>query len=218
MKINRKSLLEFYDTRQKCNGAGTHVSAITGFLGEDIVLGLLLNYFNSIGTNAEILSYTCSSGKKKGPRLDGWVIQKSCNDENLYQIEIKNWAASSIGGKEVGKSKRIKTVFDLAQYNYNFYFNTSFNQKKIFKVLNEMKKPEKYKNLTPIPLVALWSPIGVSEELPPFFNTKVDGYESSFYVFSSSLYLNTLNDDYVDLHMPRTEQRLSLMSRLIPIQ
>src|SRR5437867_11663435 len=99
MRFRRLALLDFYDDPQSelfaADGRGSHVSAITGLIGEDLILGLLLHYWKSQGDSARVISYQCTQGTIKGVRLDAWVIK---NDGELFQVEVKNWSAHSRDG------------------------------------------------------------------------------------------------------------------------
>jgi hypothetical protein len=62
MKINRHKILAYYDRRRKWPPEiGSTVSAITGVIGEDLVLGLLCRYLK--GDN---FSYSPCRGPKHG--------------------------------------------------------------------------------------------------------------------------------------------------------
>lgn len=93
MKVQKAALLEFYDKRRTWPTAtGSPVSAITGVIGEDLVLGLLCRHLDG-----KILSYGCKPGGSSGRRLDAWVSA----GRKLYQVEVKNWCAHSMGGQTV---------------------------------------------------------------------------------------------------------------------
>lgn len=69
MKIHRAAILGLYDKRRKWpTETGSPVSAITGIIGEDLVLGLLCE-----SLKGKILTYGCKPEGLSGCRLDAWV-------------------------------------------------------------------------------------------------------------------------------------------------
>ena len=102
MKLSRTKLIKFYDERVNNEGRGSDVSAITALLGEDLLFGLFRHYWeNTEKGTLEIISYSCTTGMKKGPRLDGWLKCENAEEKILYQTEVKNWAAYSFGESQL---------------------------------------------------------------------------------------------------------------------
>src|SRR5438045_2541786 len=100
IRINRKQILHHQDEKPEGGHHGGDVSAITALWGEDLVLGLLIHYWRSIDSSARVLQYQCKGKGKSGPRLDAWILKtESDRNETLYQTEVKNWCAHSLGEK-----------------------------------------------------------------------------------------------------------------------
>lgn len=101
MKIAPKKIVRLFDERSKDGSYGGSDVTI-GLLGEDLLLGVLQHYWKSNeGAESKILTYKCNCGSLKGPRLDGWLLKSLREKDELYQVEVKNWAAYAIGGKEL---------------------------------------------------------------------------------------------------------------------
>jgi len=90
-------MLRFYDEYDRSNRLDS--SAITGLIGEDLGFGLAMDYFHRQGYEAQLISNTANTGKLKGYRLDCWLLRERFEDRRLYQVEIKNWAVHSRGGR-----------------------------------------------------------------------------------------------------------------------
>lgn len=191
-------------------------------IGEDVVLALLKHFLLSIqGYETEILSYRCVPGTASGARLDAWLLAERGGESVLFQVEVKNWCANSIGGIKVPVDASEEEIAPIAQRNFQFYFHTSDNARKTLKVLNTMKAPIGYGRLPVIPLIALWAPVGV-EAPTPYFTVK--NWHSNqecfpeFHVFSSSLYLRSLDADQLDIELPRLTDRLKHIREIIEIE
>jgi hypothetical protein len=63
------------------------------------MLSLLLEYFNREKILSGVISQSCTTGKKKGRRLDAWVKVQDPISSNpfFYQVEVKSWSAHGIG-------------------------------------------------------------------------------------------------------------------------
>jgi hypothetical protein len=216
MKIAPEKIIRFFDEKSKNESHdGSDVTAIIGLLGEDLLLGVLQHYWKSNeGAESKILTYKCNRGSKKGSRLDGWLLKKLRAKDELYQVEVKNWAVYAIGGKEL---KLTATKQDLQAYskrNWNRLFTSeTISGKHISKVLEPMKRPRGYENLTPIPLLCFWFNIAESIKSPYSIRRYLNG--KAVHVFSVSAYLRALKDDCIDIAMPRTKKRMRLISELI---
>ena len=215
MKIARKKIIKFFDEKSKDEShEGSDVSAIIGVLGEDLLLGVLQHYWKSKGAESKILTYKCNCGSLKGSRLDGWILKTLHEKKELYQVEVKNWAAYAIGGKEL-KSDATEQDFQVySKRNWERFFGPEIIPgKHISKVLEPMKKPPGYENITPVPLLCFWFYIAESIKNPYSRRRYLDGKE--VHIFSASAYLRTLKNDYIDIPMPRAERRMRLLSELI---
>ncbi len=223
MKIHRLPLLRFYDLRRADTGYGTHVSAITGLMGEDIILGLLEHFLqNRKGYETQLLSYRCVPGTASGARLDAWLLAKRETKSELFQIEIKNWCASSIGGIPVPLELPPEEVHPIAERNFTHYFRNENNAKKILKVLFPMRPPQGYEQLSITPLVALWAPVAHTKSLDSYFSVKNWHFNQErfpeFHVFSSSIYLRSLSADQIDIGLPRLIDRLAHIHEIVEMK
>lgn len=190
-----------------------------GFLGEDLVLGLLQHYWKTReGVDSKILGYSCTNGKQRGPRLDAWLLRNTGRKGELYQVEVKNWAAYALGGRKDLKLDAPKQDLQAyAQKNWDEHFTPErIPSKSVRKVLGQMKKPSGYEHLTSIPLVCFWFYISKSGTSPYSKRRYSDGRE--VHVFSASAYLRTLKCGHIDITMPRAERRMRLLSELVVAQ
>jgi hypothetical protein len=216
MRIAPKKIIRFFDEKSKDeNYDGSDVTAVIGLLGEDLLLGVLQHYWKSNeGAESKILTYKCNRGSLKGSRLDAWLLKKLREKDELYQVEVKNWAAYAIGGKEL-KLNAIEQDFQVySKRNWDRFFGPEIIPgKHISKVLEPMKKPRGYEKTTPVPLLCFWIYVAESIKSPYSRRQYLDG--KAVHVFSASAYLRTLKDDYIDVAMPRAERRMRLISELI---
>ena len=219
MKFLRRALIRFYDDLADADYAdvdrGSHVSAITGVIGEDLLLGLLFHYWESppISLNARRLPDKCKAPGKKGKRLDAWVAR---GDERLFQIEIKNWSAHSLGerGLRIGASSN-----DIEEASHNrwvkFFGQNDKMPASALKILLNMPAPEQYASWPIERLLCFWLPLAESEVTPM---TKTRILEKGISVFSASIYLRQLDVEELELEVPRIESRLKILSSLRPTQ
>jgi len=220
MKINRERVLTFYDKRRLWPpGTGSPVSAITGVIGEDLVLGLLCRHLNG-----KILSYGCKPEGSIGRRLDAWVSA----GRKLYQVEVKNWCAHSMGGRTVPDDT--PGVRKIAESNLKDFLTQPRNLEAIWKILGPMKPPASVGKANPIPLLALWAPVASPNRRsssPPFwFDCNLSDYQGvipkqyrkvahrKIHIFSASLYLRSLQSKVINLPMPRAEERIKCLQTL----
>lgn len=216
MKISPKRIVGFFDQKSKDgNHDGSDVSAIIGLLGEDLLLGVLQHYWTSSeGTQSKILAYKCTNGSLKGPRLDGWLLKNARKGDELYQVEVKNWAAYAIGGKELKPDASEQELQNYSERNWNrFFAPEAIPGKHISKVLEKMKRPAGYEHLTPVPLICFWICVSATTMSPYSIRKYASGKQ--VHIFSASAYLRTLGDDHIHIAMPRAKRRLGLLTNLI---
>ena len=217
MKIDRKKFITFFDQKSKGGSHdGSDVSAIIGLLGEDLLLGVLQHFWKSNeGVESEILNYKCNRGTKEGSRLDAWLLKNKRTNGELYQVELKNWAAYALGGRKDLKLDATKPELQAySKKNWDEHFAPEkIPSRGVRKVLEPMKRPQGYENLTPIPLVCFWFYIGKSMTSPYSKRRYLTGKQ--VHVFSASAYLRTLKSDYIDIAMPRAGRRMRLLGELI---
>ena len=232
-------LLGFYDEldREKKKELGSSVSALTGLLGEDVVLGALDKYLKE--KIEKPINYACRGKmrtiRRKGKKpkrsnswLDAWIVlPKKC-----YQTEVKNWSASAINGISLSPNCSRTELLQTAKTNLEHYLGEPRNTKKVWKVLKEMQKPPR-KHV--VPLLAFWSPVAPTyastgrnlhamfeQRITPYLRQikeakiEIDGFKTVT-VFSASLYLRGLKRrgvKKVRLYMPRAAKRLSLLREM----
>jgi hypothetical protein len=224
--IKRQALLDLYDGGHDwTEREGSPISAITGMIGEDLVLALLRDHLASRG-GSQTPRYDC---KGHGSWLDAWLVTPTAR----YQVEIKSWCASAFGGKKVKPDD--SNLRQVAEKNLERYLTHKDCIKAVWKVLKPMDKTPPPDGTQPIrPLLAFWSPVARldgTEPLPPcFFTCNTSDYATAIReagieahefeevdVFSASLYLRSLTDESLSLPMPRAAHRLDELAKLIEI-
>ena len=218
MKIAREKLIKFYDEDVREEGRGSHVSSITSLWGEDLILGILQSYWQKEeNATSEILSYLCNTGSKSGYRLDAWILKTSASKKlTLYQVEVKNWSAYSIGGEHLPITASDADLRNRSQEYWNYYFgSTSIPDKNVSKVMLPMKKPPGYEAHPVVPLLCFW--FLIADEKRTHFSMKRYADGSRVHVFSASSYLRSLKDSHIDIFMPRAERRLRLLFELVSL-
>jgi hypothetical protein len=100
LQINLTELVTFYDVDA---GARTHSNAIRTLAGEELAFALMSHYFESErGANcAHRLKAPCTTGKKRGHRLDGWFEVQEASGTTHFQVEVKSWSFHGYGAKKV---------------------------------------------------------------------------------------------------------------------
>ena len=185
MKINIDELINLYDSTHIWEkDEGSPITSITGILGEDLVLGVLEHYFkNKARVNELVVSRVTPSVGARGSKLDAWIY----TEKEHYQVEIKNWSASAVGGRAIKKNDVI-SLLDASTRNNSTYFTNPRNSKKVWKVLervmdnSELKDVDKKSLYNKVDifnrksLLAFWSPVGHNSkkeleenDLKPFF-------------------------------------------------
>lgn len=220
IRIYPEKLIEFFDRRQEDNGYGTHTSAINAWIGEDLVLGLYIDHLSRSGVkDLALISYKCTTGKRKRPHLDAWI---ACDGNVLRQVEVKNWAANAIGGEQVDPEPDEKDLVGSAKRIFVRYFNHPKVKDKVLKVLEpDMFAPEGCETLDKVPTLAVWSVIAQKRHLAPCFSVKnTFRPESPFKLldlFSASLCLREQikrKRRHIAIYMPRFRRRMQLLKTL----
>lgn len=211
-----RSLLEFFD--EAPDYARGHATAITAVLGEELGAGLLVDYFRGKGVTAEVLGLTCTQGTTSGRRLDRWVRVAKGRHTTYFQVEIKNWSATAIGGRRIAINATNSQLRDHKIERWSREWNgEGFIKQAVQKVLTPMKPP--VIDATVEPLVCFWDamhPIGKKE---PLFSIPVSlGRFPRVWIFSMSAYLRNLfqaKQDYVSIDAPAAKARLQLLKGLL---
>ncbi len=219
--LNIRQILQFFDEDKE---ATKHSNAVKTIIGEELMLALLLEYFKQEGIYASIIQ-PCTTGKKKGNRLDAWVKIQKPTSSNLcfYQVEVKSWSAHGIGGK----SKFINPDWSESEYcDYkrkiwgNYWKNGRFNADEINKVLTQMNPPESSAIVKP--LACLWEMMHPDGDKNPFFTVKTaqDSYFREVSIFSVSSFLRGLssNESELKLDLPILSARLERLNKIFAIK
>jgi len=223
MKLDIKELLDFFDDTPSKGNA----SAIVGMLGEDLNAAVYKHFTRN---NVEVQGDSVVQGFKGGKNLDRWILDTKKN--SLYQVEIKSWSATAIGGRRLKSDAGDEEISRIAKYYWDQQMNSSFSKEKkhpnnVSKVLLKMRPPEKYKTLNVEPLLIYWMPItsdpnGLNplSKLPVTYLYSVIKTDfNELTIFSVSLYLRQLykkgkGKKVIDLDMPHFKHRMDILSRL----
>lgn len=226
MKIDIKELLDFFDDKKGSQKGDA--SAIMAILGEDLNASIYKHYR---GNKVEILPDSVLPGTNKGQRLDRWIM----DNKKLYQCEIKNWAATAIGGKQLKSDADDEKINTVANYHWIRELNSSLSNKEeqpnqVSKVLLKMKPPERYKAISKIePLLIFWMPVTsdkkglkplsvISVKLLNLPKIKTEFLKLN--IFSVSLYLRQLYKQgkglkFIDIEMPNFEHRMETLKKFL---
>ena len=217
MKFLRRSLIRFYDDLADADytdvDRGSHVSAITGVIGEDLLLGLLFHYWKnqSLPLDAQRLPAKCKAQGKKGKRLDAWVAR---SDTRLFQIEIKNWSAHSLGERGLSANATSQELQAAASRRWtDFFGNNDKMPASALKVLLDMPPPKSHAGWPVERLLCFWLPLAQGDAIPM---TSATILAKPVSVFSASIYLRQLQVEELELDVPRVESRLKLLASLQP--
>lgn len=225
MKLNIKELLDFFDDRKDSQKGDAN--ALMAMLGEELNASVY-KYFRK--NKVEILEKSITQGFQGGKYLDRWIFDK--NNNKLYQCEIKNWAATAIGGKKLTSNESDKEIKNVVNYHWRRALDNSFSKKvkhpnNVTKVLLKMKLPKGYENAKVEPLLIYWMPISSDKNgLNPLsvvsiksLNLPTDQKFSKLYIFSVSLYLRQLyrrgkGQKFINLDMRHLDHRIKILNKL----
>lgn len=217
-KLNLHQLLNFYDYR--IPSSNTHASAVNAVLGEDLAVALLVHYFKGLGLQVFALNEVCTQGTQRGYRLDKWIAVKSATESVIYQVEIKNWSAHSIGGKSVKLNADENYMHEFRTKRWLYQFNVDKqvpSQKETLKVLTKMRVPTEFSIYKHEALLCFWEPLHPKGELEAFF--EVDVVSDAFKrlkVFSMSNYVSKLlkTTETLEVEMPDADARIEWLQKL----
>ncbi len=225
MKLNIKELLDFFDDKK--NSRKGDANALMAIFGEDLNASVYKNFRKH---KVEILEKSVSQGLRKEKRLDRWILDKK--NRELFQCEIKNWAATAIGGRQLRSNASNEEIKEVSTYNWRLQLENIFSKKvkhpnKVTKVLLEMKTPTEHKDILNIkPLLIYWMPISSDKKglcpesilsIKPL-RLPIKTNFSKLYIFSVSLYLRQLykkgkGQKFIDLDMPHFEHRIEILTK-----
>ncbi len=226
MKVNIPKLLEFYDVYRAENAS--HVSAITTFLGADLILGIARHHFEGQGFSCRVTAEEPSAVESR-QRLDRWLVVSGDGKEIFYQTEVKNWSVYTSGVPRTlrpGMNDRQLNNYAIGMYRKQWDERTgSFTDTaNLGKVLLPMNEPDGFvEGVSSVrPLVCYWYPITNSSRLKMaswFFTLQAK--RAAFPevdIFSASLYLRHLASGgitSIDAGSAKLSATLSLMKGII---
>jgi hypothetical protein len=217
-KLNLRDLLNFYDYRVP--SSNTHASAVNAVLGEDLAVALLVHYLKGVGLEVVALDEVCTQGTQRGYRLDKWIAVKSATESIIYQVEIKNWSAHSIGGAVVRQNADEHYMRDYRTRRWRYQFNEETqvpSQRETLKVLTKMRVPTAYSSYKHEALLCFWEALHPQGELEALF--EVDVQSDSFKklkVFSMSNYVIQLlkTTETLEVEMTDADARIEWLNKL----
>lgn len=217
MRLDLEQLLDFYDYRVQ--GSDTHASAINAVLGEDIAVELMRNHFEALGFKFQETE-PCTQGRQAGHRLDRWVHIERDGEESLYQVEIKNWSAHSIGGRRVPRNPSEDEMKIFRQERWHRQFNERTNiptQKETVKVLTPMLAPRQFERLQQQPMLCFWEPMHPLGSEDAFMSAPVtDPNFETIFVFSMSNHIRRLLREtrYLEISSKTIDDRLGWLNKI----
>ena len=196
-----------------------HSNAIKTLAGEELGFALLMKYFKRQNPNVEYLqNVRCTTGNRKGPRLDGWLKESAVNGEVVYyQVEVKSWSIHGVGGNSKPLEYKC-TQARLAEFKQpewqRYWADGRFKDPTLNKVLTMMKPPCRDAKVKP--LACVWTAIHPNGEATPFFEVDTAGNQhfDSVSVFSMSGFLRGLGQEYLELDLPITSERIQWLQRI----
>lgn len=216
MQLQIKEAIRFYDETHGMNKK--HASAVTGVIGEDVAIAVFCHYLSSRGWEVTPLDEPCTQGTKKGKWLDKWLLVESNDDAWLYQAEVKNWSAHSIGGKHLALDATPEEFRILTQARWREEWdevNKKFHKPQVNKVLLTMRPPMLYRKQRIEPIVIYWFAIHPTGAKEACFTMEAQGAFSRVSVFSISTYLRSLLAHTIDVDVPRVAERLAILEKLL---
>jgi hypothetical protein len=210
VRIDVRELLAFYDARKDARASRW------GLFGEELGFALLCEYFRREGGVANRLDLPCTTGARKGPRLDGWLKVVRAGTTTLYQVEVKTWGMHSIGGTALAVDATGAETEEFMRRTWQQYWTGSdFADKPLQKVLIRMKPPAGEHMVEP--LACLWAAMSPNGGQDEFFSVPIqDGSFPRVYVFSMSSFLRRLSEPFLVLGLPSLNARLAHLRAIFP--
>lgn len=219
VSVNIEQSLIFFD--EKPRESFTHATSVCLVAGEELGIGLLIDYMMREGKQATLLSRKCTTGRNKGSRLDAWIQLKEQGRDILYQVEVKNWSAHAIGGKSLPLDAKTEVISAHKIERWGREWRSgSFLKEGVRKVLTPMKPPTlSYDSIEPC--VCYWDALHPNGKDEPFFDVKPHNHTFPLvHIFSMSAYLRILRKEgklTITLDMPDTIQRLDWLNKILKI-
>jgi hypothetical protein len=213
LTVNRHWLLSFFDDSKD---VAAHANAIKAVAGEELGFALLLEYFRRKGIVAESGPRSWTTGKAKGPRLDGWVVVTLPSGSDVYyQVEVKTWSQHSLSGRRLPVSAPSVDLSEFKKERWRRYWlENTFKDKELAKVLIPMEPPGP--GVVAEPLACLWDAVHHTGGDDSFFTVMLPagGHFDKVHVFSMSGFLRGLADETLELELPDTRERLNWLSKI----
>jgi len=219
--LSIEAVLAFYDGAVASDRE--HSSAINALLGEELGIELLLHALRARGASEVVaLAELCTQRTNAGVRLDRWVRVVREGRSVLYQVEVKNWCAHSIGGRRLTIDADGPALSAHASAMWRRYWDAVEHrpvEEPLQKVLVPMRVPDGFMVDAVEPIACVWDLLHPQGELVPWFDVPAAGAFARLNWFSMSAYLRTLlrgGATQIDVPMPRLEARVQAMTRMIP--
>lgn len=235
--INVRETLRFFD--EKPEWSTKHATSVVSVIGEDLNKACFQRYMESQGASSHVLPDPVTTGRKRGPWLDRWiVVDWPDGGKTVFQTEIKSWSAHAIGGRSLSVDATPEEVAELKQRNWGGLWNSEYrtlNHSSTAKVLAPMKLPDHLEEYSQDvrPLLIFWHLVGIQDqawehlfsmpnptckfsfEHPATWPSLSEFREFPYlWVFSVSSYLRSIPDAYIELEMPIAADRLRILGRL----
>ncbi len=220
VRVDLRELIHFYDSNP---AARTHANAVKTLAGEELNLAVLTKYFADRNATVKLLDGSCTTGHKKGPRLDAWLRVTEQN-VTYYQVEAKAWSFHGYGGgtplaieHDPDHGRRVRIEW------WQRYWDGAANKFKhdtLNKVLIRMKPPTGAGEAHVVePLACLWTSMHPTGEAVPLFSVPVSATDfKRVWIFAVSTFLREClrQSPFMELPLEHTKARLRHLARLFP--
>jgi hypothetical protein len=144
------------------------------------------------------------------------------NGAILYQVEIKNWCAHSLGGKALAIEADRATLAVHAAAMWKRYWDEVERRpvdKPLQKVLIPMRAPCHLSADRVEPVACVWDLLAPNGSPTPWFDAPAAGAFARLHWFSMSAYLRALlgaGQSEIDIPTPLLDARLAVVGRMVP--
>lgn len=231
-KIDIEAIIRFYD-HADTKGNARHASAVTGVLGEPLGIGLFTHYLEAEGWRVhepfDEIPKAPKPHKARGSYwLDFWLYATREGKRRLYQVEVKNWSAHSLGGRELSIDADADAMREHARERWRSLVDEQnrFKQPYLGKVIFPgYVPPAGVPGPVPraTPLACLWTVFHPTGRLVPRFTRTMCGENSApvgCEFFSMSAYLRMLRRNgkkEISVVLPRLRERVDLIRRMFNV-
>ena len=179
--INVKEILSFFD--EKPVWSINHASGVAGVVGEDLNVSCFRRYIESNGAKVTVRTDPVTTGRRKGPRLDRWiVVDWPDGRRTVFQTEIKNWSAHAIGVRTLPVPAKPEQLAAYKQRRWERQWDSqlqSLRHDYVAKVLVPMKPPPDLEGEDILPLLIFWEALGPRDQ-PDSHLFKMEGPTGDF--------------------------------------